>query len=86
MNEQTRQIIEYIAREIVRGPDVQVSEDTPLVSSGLVDSLALVDILYKLENVTGLRISPGEVEAEEMNTVKLMLATAERVGRPKSKP
>ena len=86
MNEQTRQIIEYIAREIVRGPDVRISEDTPLVSSGLVDSLALVDILYKLENVTGLRIPPGEVEAEEMNTVKLMLATAERVGRPKSKP
>ena len=47
MPETTEQMIEYIVEEIVRRPGVKVDEDTPLVSSGLIDSLALVDILLK---------------------------------------
>jgi acyl carrier protein len=83
MSEQSQQIIEFIVQEIVRSPDVQIADDTALVSSGLVDSLALGEILMKLENVTGLRIPAGKVQAKDMNTVNLMLATAERIGRPK---
>jgi acyl carrier protein len=83
MTVQSQQIIEFIVHEIVRRPDVQITEDTALVSSGLVDSLALGEILMKLENITGLRIPAGKVQAEDMNTVNLMLATAERIGRPK---
>ena len=83
MSVQSQQIIEFIVHEIVRRPDVQITEDTALVSSGLVDSLALGEILMKLENITGLRIPAGKVQAEDMNTVNLMLATAGRIGRPK---
>jgi acyl carrier protein len=83
MSEQSQKIIEFIVHEIVRSPEVQIAEDTALVSSGLVDSLALGEILMKLENVTGLRIPAGKVQTKDMNTVNLMLATAERIGRPK---
>ena len=83
MRVQSQQIIEFIVHEIVRRPDVQITEDTALVSSGLVDSLALGEILMKLENITGLRIPAGKVQAKDMNTVNLMLATAERIGIPK---
>ena len=76
-------MIDFIVREILRKPGVQIADDTALVSSGLVDSLALVDILVKLEQITGRRIPPGQVEADQMNTVSLMLATAERIGKPK---
>jgi len=83
MNGPTQQIIEFIVREIVRRPGVQIAEDTALVSSGLIDSLALVDILMKLENITGLRIPAGKDQVENMDTVSLMLETARRVGRPR---
>lgn len=83
MSDQAQQIIEFIVREIVRRPHVQIAEDTPLVSSGLVDSLALVDILMQLESITGLRIPAGKVRLEDMNTVRLMLAMVGRVGRPR---
>ena len=83
MRVQSQQIIEFIVHEIVRRPDVQITEDTALVSSGLVDSLALGEILMKLENITGLRIPAGKVQAKDMNTVNLMLATAARIGIPK---
>lgn len=83
MTDQTQEMIDFIVREILRKPGVQIADDTALVSSGLVDSLALVDILVKLEQITGRRIPPGQVEADQMNTVSLMLATAERIGKPK---
>ncbi len=83
MTPQIQQLIEYILREVIRRPGVQIAEDTPLVSSGLIDSLALVDILFKLEQVTNRRIPAGKIQAKDMDTVQLMLATAQRVGRPR---
>ncbi len=83
VNEQTQQIIEYIEREIIRRPGIHIDEDTALVSSGLIDSLALVDILMKLEDVTGLRIPAGKVQPKDMDTVQLMFATAARAGKPR---
>ena len=86
MNEQAQQIISYILKEIIRKPGVTISEDTRLVSSGLIDSLALVDILARLEDVTHMRIPAGKVQAKDMDTVALMCAMAQRVGKPRAKP
>jgi acyl carrier protein len=80
---QAQQLIDYITGQIIRRPGVQIGEDTPLVSSGLVDSFALVDILLKLEEVFQMRIPAGKVQAKDMDSVRLMLATAQRVGKPR---
>jgi len=85
MNDRSQQVIDYILKELVRRPGVVIKEDTPLVSSGLIDSLALVDILLKLEEVTNMRIPAGKVQAKDMDTVQLMFATAKRVGKPQKK-
>ena len=47
-------------------------DDTPLVSSGLIDSLALVNVLLQLEDVTGMRILAGKVQPKVMDKVNLM--------------
>jgi acyl carrier protein len=83
MSEQTQQMIDYIKRDVIRRPEIQIDENTPLVSSGLIDSLALVDILMKLEDVTNKRISAGKVQPKDMDTVGLMFATAAKVGKPR---
>ncbi|PWT81674.1 MAG: hypothetical protein C5B57_10025 [Blastocatellia bacterium] len=83
MGEQVQQMIDYIKRDVIRRPDVQIGENTPLVSSGLIDSLALVDILMKLEDVTNTRIAAGKVQPKDMDTISLMFATAARVGKPR---
>src|SRR2546426_3283686 len=54
-----RRMIEYIGQELLRRPDTQIDETTPLISSGLIDSLELVDIVLKLEELTNLRIPAG---------------------------
>jgi len=79
-----RIMIDYLKQQrIVRG-DVELHEDTELVSSGLVDSFALVDVLLKLEEVTGRHIPAGRVFPPDMDTVRKMLLLAEQVGKPRT--
>lgn len=82
MTAEVQQMIEHIAR-LIRKPGVTIDETTPLVSSGLIDSMALVDLLLKLEDLTHRRIPAGKVQPKDMNTVALMFATSERVGKPR---
>jgi acyl carrier protein len=62
---------------------VTIDENTPLVSSGLIDSMSLVDLLLKLEDLAHKRIPAGKVQPKDMDTVAKMFATAERVGKPR---
>ena len=80
--EPAQQLIDYISKDVISRPGVEIAEDTPLVSSGLIDSLALVNILLKVEDVTHTRIPAGKVRPKDMDTVNSMLATAERLGKP----
>jgi acyl carrier protein len=79
---EAQQMIDHII-QVIRKPGVEIQENTPLVSSGLIDSMALVDLLVKLEDLTHMRIPAGKVQPKDMDTVALMLATAQRVGRPR---
>ena len=79
---EAKQMIDYIIRRI-RKPGVKIDESTPLFSSGLVDSLALADLLAKLEDLTRTRIPPGMVQPKDLETVTIMFATAQRVGKPR---
>jgi len=79
-----KQMIEYILHDVIRRPRTEIDENTALVSSGLIDSLALVDILVKLEDLTNLRIPAGKVNAQNMDTIESMFSTAQRVGKPKN--
>jgi acyl carrier protein len=82
MTEEARQMIEQIVR-LIRKPGVTIDENTPLVSSGLIDSMALADLLLKLEDLANVRIPAGKVQAKDMNTVAMMFETAQRVGKPR---
>ncbi|MGO9087863.1 MAG: hypothetical protein ACLP6G_16310 [Terriglobales bacterium] len=82
MTAEAQQMIEHIV-QLIRKPGVTIDENTPLVSSGLIDSMALVDLLLKLEDLTHKRIPTGKVRPKDMDTVAKMFATAERVGKPR---
>ncbi|HTV65836.1 MAG TPA: acyl carrier protein [Bryocella sp.] len=82
MTSEAQQMIDHIA-QLIRKPGLALDENTPLVSSGLIDSMALVDLLVKLEDITHMRIPPGKVQPKDMDTVALMFATAQRVGKPR---
>lgn len=83
MTEPAEQIIEYIKAEVLADPGTDVGLETPLVSSGLIDSFALVDILMEVEKAVGKRIPASKVQPKDMDTVALMLETADRLGKPR---
>lgn len=80
MTAEAQQMIDYIVR-LIRKPGLAINENTPLVSSGLIDSMALVDLLLKLEELTHMRIPPGKVQPKDLDTVATMFVTAQRVGK-----
>ena len=82
MTSESEQMIAHIAA-LIRKPGIVIDENTPLVSSGLIDSMSLVDLLIKLEDLTHKRIPAGKVQPKDMDTVAKMFATAERVGKPR---
>jgi acyl carrier protein len=84
MTPEAQQMVALIV-EMIRKPGVTIDENTPLVSSGLIDSMALVDLLMKLEDITHLRIPAGKVQPKDMDTVAKMFATAQRVGKERKK-
>jgi acyl carrier protein len=83
MSSEAQEMIEHIL-QLIRKPGGTIDENTPLVSSGLIDSMALVDVLVKLEDLTHRRIPAGKVQPKDMDTVAKMFATAERVGKPRA--
>jgi acyl carrier protein len=57
----------------------ELRDDTPLFSSGLLDSFHLVEMISVLEKATGRKIKPGEINLENLDTPGLIagfLATA----------
>jgi acyl carrier protein len=82
MTEEMQRMVEHIVR-LIRKSGLTIDENTPLVSSGLIDSMALVDLLLELERLTHMRIPPGKVQPKDMDTVAKMFATAQRVGKPR---
>jgi acyl carrier protein len=81
-NEMMKQLIGYIAEKIMKGKNVQITEDTPLVSSGLIDSFALIEVFLELQKIAGRKVPASKVQAKDMETVRTMFATAEKFGKP----
>ena len=73
-------MIDYLRTHVLRDPSVTIDASTPLISSGLVDSFALTDVLLQLERVTRRRIPIGKIRPRDFETVATMLAKAEQVG------
>ncbi len=70
-------IAEFLADDL--GIDMSdVEHDTPLFSSSIVDSFALVTLMMFLENEAGMRINPVDVTLDNFDTINLMVAFIER--------
>lgn len=59
--------------------DRDLDADTPLVSSGLIDSFGLVEILQILEDLAGRTIPSGQVSPQDLDTVQSMIRLVERL-------
>ena len=63
-------IIDYISREVVSNPDLlPIQTSTPLIKSGILDSLSLLKLVLFIEGRFGISVSMEEVVPQNFDTV-----------------
>lgn len=77
MDAATKSRLLDIIEEIADDPVVRDEPDIDLFEEGLLDSIAAIELLVTIESEFNVRISPTELERDEMNTVNKIIA---RVG------
>lgn len=81
-DEQRRQLLAFL--ETIRRPGKrvdQLGDDDPLVTTGLIDSLAVLELVIYLETRVGLDFSQTGVQPERVRTVSSILDLIEEQGR-----
>ncbi len=63
-------LIERIRDDILETPDRKLNENTPLISSGLIDSFHLVDVALFVEELFNVKIEDYELNADTFDTVE----------------
>ncbi|MGB1275861.1 MAG: acyl carrier protein [Nannocystaceae bacterium] len=56
----------------------EVSDDTELFSTGIVDSFAMVELLMFLEKYTGSKLGPEDIDLDNLDSISRILKFVER--------
>lgn len=66
------QLVQYLESDL-RVDMSKVEDTTPLFSSGMVDSFAIVELMLFLEQATGAKLNPEDVTLDNLDTIQLIL-------------
>ena len=66
-------LIEFIRHEFVSDEDMEIMENTKLISSGLIDSFSLVSLQSFIAAEFGKVIPAPKITAESFDTIKQMI-------------
>jgi acyl carrier protein len=69
MDEMQLVVLEYVKEEYVDDEDEEVTPETPLISSGLVDSFSMVSLKTFVEKKYGIKLPDEEATPEAFDTV-----------------
>jgi acyl carrier protein len=79
--QRARTILDYITREYADAlQGMPIDADTPLISSGLIDSLSMVSLKMFLDQTYHLRIPDAEASAEAFDSVGAIVQLLRRLG------
>lgn len=62
-------VLNYVKKEYLEDGDDDITYNTPLISSGYVDSFSMVSLLVFLENKFKIKIPPEKATPEAFDTV-----------------
>ncbi len=70
MDEIRKTVRDYVVREYLEvGDDREITDDTPLISGGIVDSFSMVSLKRFLERKYGIQIPDAEASPQAFDTV-----------------
>lgn len=77
----TRTVLEYVAAEYLDDEDdVELAPDTPLISSGIVDSFSMVSLKTFLERKYGVKLPDSEATPEAFDTISSIVTLVRQHG------
>ena len=68
-NEIIAQLAAFIALEIIHQTDYVIEPEEAIISSGLIDSLSLVDLSLYIEDTFGVQIDDTELNADSFDNL-----------------
>jgi len=79
MDELTKNVLDYVRREYLEeDDDRELTETTPLISGGIVDSFSMVSLKRFLEKKNNISIPDADASPEAFDTVKSIVALVNR--------
>ena len=67
-------ILDYIIKEYISDGDAEITYDTPLISSGYVDSFSMISLLVFIERKFKIKIPPSKATPEAFDNVNKIVA------------
>lgn len=65
----------FILRTFLLGePPESLADSTPLITTGIITSLAMLDLVFHLETTFGVTIPQAQLSAQDLDTVDRMVA------------
>lgn len=74
MEEIKEMILNYVIEEYINDDSEKITYDTPLISSGLVDSFSMVSLLVFIERKFRIKIPAEKATPEAFNSVNNIFA------------
>ena len=69
-------VLNYVIKEYLEDEDEEITYDTPLISSGYVDSFSMVSLLIFIENKFKIKIPPSKATPDAFDSVSKIVALA----------
>ena len=66
------EIREYLKKGLLQNDTLNIENDTPLISGGLVDSISTLKLVDFLEKKYKIEFAPHEVDRENLDTINLI--------------
>ncbi len=84
MDELTQMVLNYVKREYLEeGDDREISETTPLISGGIVDSFSMVSLKRFLEKKYAIHIPDADATPQAFDSVQNIVALVRRFQQAK---
>lgn len=69
LEEIKKMVLDYVTSEYIDEEGLTITYDTPLISSGYVDSFAMVSLLVFLENRFKIKIPPAKATPQAFDSI-----------------
>lgn len=70
-----------IFEEVTGTDEIREDLELDLFEAGLLDSLGIIEVLLKIEEVFGVKLQPTDLERKDMATVNNLVSFLENYGK-----